>query len=402
MSSQKDLVTREIKRTIGIQRIRGRVLSNPTRRNFDVTGIASPTWCVDVDIGADVVLRDVPVKIGGHHARSFARLGSPVFLERDAQGRYQVVSAADRTNAQGNLRVLNEDTGVMTDGGSAGFTFARMPFTFYKGITPESFYDPAADASVLVWIRGYDRRFGKPHNVFPATDADGAAVFRVEDKGPLLNYAVQNTASLQPLYSRFSAVGGNTNLRSALDADGTNDGLTFRAQITETTPGVISMFAVVNKDAVGTGEDVILQTQRWRLYSRNTTTDTWAFNQGGGVVSSGSTIGTSFVLVELVASAFNNIDLYQNGTLLLHSTPGGAGMANAVSSLLYDNAIRAHNGRLVELLVLDEAVTPTKRQAIEAYFNQTMFIPFSRWHSGSHGFPKVQVLDADGVEVPLT
>lgn len=400
--SQKDLTTREIKRTIGMQRIRGRCLSNPTRKNFDVTGIHSPTWVVDVDIGADNVLRDVPVKIAGHKARSYARLGSPVWLERDAHGRYQVIAAADRTNEQGVLRVLNEDTGLMAAGGSAGFTFARQPFKFYQGTTPESIYDPAADSAVILWLAPWKRALGKPSRVYPATDTNGAAVFRIEDLSASANVAVQNTAANQPLYRRFQTTGGNSNKRCTIDGDGTNDFMSFRNQIAESVGGQVSFFLMVNKDAASSGDDVILQTQNWRIYSRSTATDNWAFNQGGGIVPSTSALGTNFKLIEIIASAYNSIDLYENGTLLLHSTPAGAGMANASSSLLADPAATlAHNGQIAEILVVNGAVTPTKRQSIEAYFARQMFTAFAKWNNTLDAFPKVLVLDAAGVEVPL-
>lgn len=129
--SIKELIRRENKAIA--ERIRGRVMSDPVQKNFDPTGIQFFTWVVDVDIGADRLLRDVPVKINGPKARFYARTGSPVFLEKNQQGRYQVVSPADRVREQGTLIELDEDTNVAAPVGDIGFDLVVQAFEFYEG-----------------------------------------------------------------------------------------------------------------------------------------------------------------------------------------------------------------------------------------------------------------------------
>lgn len=133
MSDLKRLINREIKSAAIRERLRGKVVSDPVQKNFDVAGAQFFTWVVDVDVGGDQLLRDVPVKINGPKARFYARLHSPVFLERDAQGRYQVISPADRVQQQGTLIELDEDTDIFAAPVPKGFTTVTQPFEFYEG-----------------------------------------------------------------------------------------------------------------------------------------------------------------------------------------------------------------------------------------------------------------------------
>lgn len=133
-SDLKQLINREIK--AAAKQLRGRVMSDPVQKDFDVVGMESFTWVVDVDVGSDQLLRDVPVKINGPKARFYARRNSPVFLEKDAQGRYQVIAPSDRQHQQGRLCLLDEDTGITTPTGDIGFTLVTQPFEFYQGPTP--------------------------------------------------------------------------------------------------------------------------------------------------------------------------------------------------------------------------------------------------------------------------
>lgn len=131
MSDLKKLITREIKSVR--QQIRGKVVSDPVQKNFDVSGGQFFTWVADVDVGGDQLLRDVPIKINGPKARFYARLFSPVFLEKDAQGRYQIIGPADRVTRQGNLIELDEDTDVFAAPIPIGFTTVIQAFEFYEG-----------------------------------------------------------------------------------------------------------------------------------------------------------------------------------------------------------------------------------------------------------------------------
>ena len=137
----KELIRRE---NLSIkQQIRGRMMSDPVQKNFDVIGIAQLTWVADVDIGGDQLLRDVPIKINGPKARFYARRDSPVFLEKNEQGRYQVIGPADRQRQQGTLCLLDEDDGIVSQAGAIGFDLVVRPFEFYinTGVPGESFWN---------------------------------------------------------------------------------------------------------------------------------------------------------------------------------------------------------------------------------------------------------------------
>lgn len=131
MSDLKQLITREIK--AAKEQLRGRIMSDPVQKNFNVVGMESLTWVCDVDVGGDRILRDVPVKINGPKARFYSRRDSPVFLEKDAQGRWQILGPADRIRRQGNICLLDEDDGIVTPSGNIGFELVVRPFEFYEG-----------------------------------------------------------------------------------------------------------------------------------------------------------------------------------------------------------------------------------------------------------------------------
>lgn len=397
----RDLIRREIG---GVkQRLRGRVVTLPARRNYDTAGVRYATWVVAVDIGSNRVLENVPIKMGTAGSRSYARIGAPVWLEKDA-GRYQVVGPADRAPAQRVVVLVDEDAGDSSAGGSSGFTFVREPFTYYKGAAaaqPTAFYDPGADAAVRVWLRAYDRALGQPANISVVADADGQQVITLTDKSGHGNSPTQGTAANRPFYRRFSSTGGNSNTLCTADFDGSNDRLVFPSAVVEASAGAISVFCLLNKDAAGSGDDIAVELNHWRLYSRRAAGDTWGVDQGGGVVSSGNALTSTFVLIELVAAAFSDFELFQDGVSLGTFAPAGTGLALGSSSLGGSATLGTHDGRICELLVLDGAVTPTKRQSIEAYFNQAMHVAYSRWSDGVNAFPKVRVLDSDGNEVSL-
>lgn len=398
--SQKQLIRRELK--AARERIRGRVIGDPYPLAFDPSGSNFPVFVAPgVDTGGVRLLERVPIKINGPQARLYARNGSPVFLEKDAQGRYQIVGPADRAPQAGSLKTINEDTDVTTAANGVGFTTVREAFEYYQGVTPESFFDPGADANTLVWLRAYDRALGAPDNIVLSSDVDGADVVAITDKSGNGHSPIQTTAGLFPLYRKFDATSNNANERSVADFDGVNDELTFPAAVTESIGGQISIFILLNKDAVGAGDDIVLELDNWRVYSRRAAGDTWGFNQGGGVQDSGSTLDSNYVLIEIIATSFADIAVYQDGTLLASFTPGGGGLSLGSSTFGGSATLASHDGRVAELLVMDETVSALKRQAIEAYFNQTMFVNFARWNNGVDGFPKIRTLDANGNEVTL-
>lgn len=396
MSREKQLITREILNERR-SRLRGKVVSDPRLTDFDPLGAVSPTWVVNVDVGTPNLLIDVPIKIS-ERGRMFAQAGSAVYLDTDARGRYQIVAPGDRTQQQGNLIELDEEDSTSASGGNIGSTVVREPFLFYQGTTPESLYDPGADAAVLVWLRAYDRLTGLPENIVVASDVDGAEVLRLTDQsGGGFHADATGVATENPFYRKFD--GTNPNSRSTVDFDGSNDQLDFVSNIIETTPGEISIFMLLQKDAVGASTDVVLQTEEWRVFTR-AGGDTWGVDSGAGVSDSGSTLGTSQTLIEIVATSFANFALYEDGILLGTFTPAAAGLSTG-SSVLGDSSAggQNHNGRIAEVLILDETVTATKRLAIESYFSQTINTPFAKWANGSDGFPRIRVFDADGNEI---
>ncbi len=133
MSRAQRAIVREIR--AANDRRRGTVLTELRKEFFRPAQLTGAMWVTDVAVsGADQVLRDVPVKINGHRARSYAAVGRPVFIERNARGRWQVIGPADRQVGQGSIVELDLDTDVATPSAlSSGFTFRREPFEFYEG-----------------------------------------------------------------------------------------------------------------------------------------------------------------------------------------------------------------------------------------------------------------------------
>lgn len=155
MSDLKNLINREVDRKQ--ERIRATVLTEPELKNFDFIGAQFPTWVANVDIGADQVIRDVPIKIDGPKARFYARVGSPVWLQKDAQGRYQIVGPADRVKTQAGVTEINEDTGVATSVGNQGVTSTREVYDFYKGGgVGSSFWNDGVHGYPAVTVRDAD------------------------------------------------------------------------------------------------------------------------------------------------------------------------------------------------------------------------------------------------------
>ena len=79
---------------------------------------------------------------------------------------------------------------------------------------------------------------------------------------------------------------------------------------------MVSFFILLQKDATGVGDDVAIQTDDWRIFSRRAAGDTWGFENGGAVQDSGSTLSTTQTLIEIIATSFANVDLYEDGTFL--------------------------------------------------------------------------------------
>lgn len=394
MSNLKRLISREIRAQAINRRIRGKILTPPAPLNFDFTGAQDLTFVCDVDVGGEQPLRNVVVKINGPKARFYAQPGSPVYLDTDASGRFQVVAPADRAPEQGTLQTLDEDAESFTPAGNVGLSLVREAYDWYAGDGPETLFDPSQDADTILWLRTWDRLHGLPSNITPASDADGAEVLQIAAKSPSTINAVIGTTA--PLYRRFDS--GTLNTLSSADFDGSTDGMLLSSNVVESTPGEISIFILCQKDAVGAGDDVLLELRNWRIFSRQTAGDTWAFDNGGAVQDSGQTIGTSYVLIELVATSFGDVDLYQDGGFLGNFAPAASGLLLPNSSLGYSAAAAggSHDGRVLEVLVLDRTVSGADRVNIEAYFDRLANEAYTRWADGINGYPKLSVYDSEG------
>jgi len=396
MSDLKRLITREVQASAGRARIRGTIITAPELRTFDPNGGTAPTFVCSVDIGADRILREVPVKINGPKARFYAQPGFAVYLDRNAQGRYQVVAPADRITQPANITEIDEDTNLAESAGQSGVTIVRQPYIYYAGDGPELLFNPATDPDTLLWVRAYDRAIGAPANIVVSSDVDGADVLQLTAKSPTTVSFIQN--GVEPLYRRFDSLFSVTT-RSSVDFDGLSSGMDATANVTESSAGQISIFMLVNKDATGGGADALLELANIRVLSRRSAGDSWGIDVGSGQEDSGSQLLTPFVLLEVIATNYSNIALYQSGVLLQTITTAAAGLGLGASSLGYSAAAAAgsHNGRIAEVLVLDRTVNAADRLAIEGYFNRTAFEAFSRW--GDPGYPKISIYNAQGVEI---
>jgi hypothetical protein len=81
-------------------------------------------------------LRDVQVKAGVNGSRSYAALGQTVALQRNTQGRIDVVGPGDTIVGTGNLKKYNlgDPTPVSTT--VVGLETETLPYDHLKGPTP--------------------------------------------------------------------------------------------------------------------------------------------------------------------------------------------------------------------------------------------------------------------------
>lgn len=157
-NSARKLTRREI-RTLGTELI-GTVIRDPNVTDFD--GAGAGVWVVDVEIGGDQYLKDVPVKQMTN--RFYAQLGQVVTLRRNAQGRFEVIGPGDRRTS--TLIVKYYEMGVTSavSTQNQGFDFQRVPYSYYA----------TADLSApldVVWADGVT-----PYNYVRILDGDGNPV----------------------------------------------------------------------------------------------------------------------------------------------------------------------------------------------------------------------------------
>jgi len=126
-----------MRREVDQQReIIGKVISHRKMKDQDlvVPTFGSPKWVVDVDIGKNRPLRDVPIKAGGEGSHFYADLGQTVRLHRNAQGRYDIIGPGDRVTATTQITEYDLTSGDETAASTLGFTFQIVPFEYYANL----------------------------------------------------------------------------------------------------------------------------------------------------------------------------------------------------------------------------------------------------------------------------
>lgn len=154
----KNVVRREVDRQR--ETIVATVISDMSMTDFD--GAGAGTWVVDVEIGSNNYLRNLPVK--SNRNRFYAQRGQTVLLRRNAQGRYEVIQPGDRLAAPVERIEYDLETQV---GGAAvdiGFSFEVVPYDFYETL------DGSAPLGTL-YADGVT-----PYNYVRVVDADGNPV----------------------------------------------------------------------------------------------------------------------------------------------------------------------------------------------------------------------------------
>jgi hypothetical protein len=152
------LVRREIKNMQ--ENIVGTVISELRLIDFD--GNSSGVWVCDVEIGSNHYLQDIPVKALSN--RFHAQLGQSVLLRKNARGRYEVIGPGDRITKPLRRIGYNLATQVAGTPIDVGFTFDRVPFSYYQTV------DLTAPLDVL-WGDGVT-----PFGLVRIVDADGNPV----------------------------------------------------------------------------------------------------------------------------------------------------------------------------------------------------------------------------------
>lgn len=153
---------RLIRREVGTQKetIVGTVLTTARITDFDSLG--SGVFVVDVEVGSNNYLANVPVK--ANKDRFYAQVGQTVLLRRNAQGRYEVTAPGDRVATPVTERGYDLTDGSQQSTQDIGFLSERVPYSHYATI------DVAAPLGTL-WNDGVT-----PYNLVRITDALGNPV----------------------------------------------------------------------------------------------------------------------------------------------------------------------------------------------------------------------------------
>jgi len=128
VSEISKLINREMRRRR--ERIRGKTAGDPAILHIDEAGLQYKTWVSpEVDIGQNRTLKNVPIRANGKD-RYYARALQPVWLDRDARGRWEITAPADRVIQGRNRTLWNRGTDVETPV-SVGFDVAYADFLDY-------------------------------------------------------------------------------------------------------------------------------------------------------------------------------------------------------------------------------------------------------------------------------
>lgn len=131
MSTLKQNIRREI--TSRGETIVGTVIGKLRMQRFDQTTLGAPVWVVDIEVGSNNYLKNVPVKAGANGSRFYAQLGQTVLLRRNALGRFQVVAPGDRVSTPVTIKTYDLTDGSETGSADEGFQAQVVPFEFYLG-----------------------------------------------------------------------------------------------------------------------------------------------------------------------------------------------------------------------------------------------------------------------------
>lgn len=123
------LMRREIKNLKDV--LTGTVISELRLLDFD--GNNSGVWVCDVEIGSNNYLKDVPVKALSN--RFHAQLGQTVALQKNAQGRFEVIGPGLRVSKPVTTKYYNLATQIAGASIDTGFRFDRVPFSFYATVS---------------------------------------------------------------------------------------------------------------------------------------------------------------------------------------------------------------------------------------------------------------------------
>jgi len=122
----KSLIRREVNRQRDSRA--GTVLSEMRLSDFDSGG--SGVFVVDIEIGSNNYLRNVPVK--GIHGRFHAQIGQSVELRKNAQGRWEAIGPAGRLPVGGGRRSYELAGQTQQSQTTTGWVSERVAFDYYQ------------------------------------------------------------------------------------------------------------------------------------------------------------------------------------------------------------------------------------------------------------------------------